>query len=240
MNRKPDYRLATNAAYQLLIRSESITRRIDLLQIAASIPNITLINYDCFARRFCLSAEELEEVLPSEYGLTIRRGKRAFVLYNHHKDICTIRFTIAHELGHYILLHDEDTPQTDKEANCFARNLLCPIPLAKQLHLSTADGYVKVFGVSGPMAQASLENRASDEYYVQKELYIQVDELFHLYLFEQENGQLTDKQPPRKPVLSKQETCRTRKTDGSRTENTLDEWERAFAKAEQRWLYGGI
>ena len=89
MNRKPDYRLATNAAYQLLIRSESITRRIDLLQIAASIPNITLINYDCFARRFCLSAEELEEVLPSEYGLTIRRGQRAFVLYNHHKDICT-------------------------------------------------------------------------------------------------------------------------------------------------------
>ena len=39
---------------------------------------------------------------------------------------------------------------------------------------------------------------------------------------------------------SKQETRRTRKTDGSRTENTLDEWERAFAKAEQRWLYGGI
>jgi Zn-dependent peptidase ImmA (M78 family) len=76
-------------------------------------------------------------------------------------------FTVAHELGHYLLEHDllgseytclfrnpakqKNTP-IEQEANCFAANLLVPTPLLRKYlddyPFATDEQLSKIFGVS--------------------------------------------------------------------------------------------
>lgn len=42
-----------------------------------------------------------------------------------------LRLTLAHELGHGALLHDDESPKSERQADQFAaRNLICPDELA--------------------------------------------------------------------------------------------------------------
>ncbi|MFH1523189.1 MAG: ImmA/IrrE family metallo-endopeptidase [Patescibacteria group bacterium] len=80
-------------------------------------------------------------------------------------------FTVAHELGHYALQHETDkfgvlyrmqfldgeNSDTEKEANCFAANLLVPDRMLKEVmdkyNLNSKDGdlLASLFGVSKEM-----------------------------------------------------------------------------------------
>ena len=53
--------------------------------------------------------------------------KSYFILYNDNMDINRIRFTIAHEIGHIALGHEESNDETESETDYFARHLLVPI-----------------------------------------------------------------------------------------------------------------
>ena len=112
------------------------------------------------------------DTVPSEHGFIIRnpRTNRVEILYNDTKDYSTIKFTLAHELGHIVLGHKEDNDISQKEANCFARNLLCPVPVIDELELKTVNDLVIVFEVGEPMATVSLNYFESDRYYIRKDL----------------------------------------------------------------------
>lgn len=109
-------------------------------------PNLHLQSYTTFAKRRGLTIEQVSEYLDSEEGcLWMRSDKTYVILYNDTvKNKSRIRFTLAHELGHYVLQHNEIGNQTrlmryslsdreydvfEKEANYFAKRLLAPIPL---------------------------------------------------------------------------------------------------------------
>lgn len=51
------------------------------------------------------------------------------VAYNDSKSNCRIRFNIAHELGHIVREHIDESPWNEKEADYFGGYLLAPIPL---------------------------------------------------------------------------------------------------------------
>ena len=60
-------------------------------------------------------------------GLTLRLGEQALILYNDLIDNRgRVNFTIAHELGHVYLNHEEETPRSQREADRFAAALLMP------------------------------------------------------------------------------------------------------------------
>jgi Zn-dependent peptidase ImmA (M78 family)/rRNA maturation endonuclease Nob1 len=81
-------------------------------------------------------------MLGSEDGATVLNGDNKYIIYyNENKSRPRIRFTIAHEIGHIFLGHLEEYgnpvlesddveeqlyEHLEREANCFARNLLCP------------------------------------------------------------------------------------------------------------------
>ena len=87
--------------------------------------------------------------------------------YNQNKSKERIRFTIAHELGHFILKHndrtsknilnryslsDQETQHFETEANHFAKHLLIPFPIAlyfkKHLNRFTAEIISNIFNVN--------------------------------------------------------------------------------------------
>lgn len=179
MTNIPDYSKATNAAYQTLIRFREFDFPISVIRILRQLRNVRLFTYHQLAERF---GNDFYQLVPtfgsfvsssSDYGFSVCHlpTKKYIVAYNSDKDETTIRFTLAHELGHVILEHTQDGDKENREANCFARNFLCPIPVVKELSLKTEYDYIEVFNVSEPMAHCAIGHSNSDYYYITRENY---------------------------------------------------------------------
>ena len=146
---KPDYGSAQQIAYSTIIDSKVSKLPISIKKIIKRYPNLHLQKYSVFAKKQNLSIDETIKLLDSEDGcLWMRDDNEFIILYNDLIDNNgRIRFTLAHELGHYILKHNEKSNKTiltrysltdeeydifEKEANYFAKRILAPIPLVDE------------------------------------------------------------------------------------------------------------
>lgn len=184
MNRLPDYSRATNAAYNVLRTYTGPYPQIDIFKVIADLPDVTAHTYSDVARKFGMTLHQFLDIVSSEYGFTFydQMSRRGIILFNDLKGECTIRFTVAHELGHIILGHTQDDDIARCEADCFARNFLCPVPLRNGFNLATVEDYCDCFNVSEPMAQVTLNLNKSDNYYITKSNYDNVDNNAYCYL----------------------------------------------------------
>lgn len=185
MRTEPDYKYATNVAYDELSYYNGNFPQIDILELLAEAGDIVVKTYSQAARYLkCSHNEFAYNIAQSEFGFTVSDLKSGnhIIYYNDLKDEKTIRFTLAHELGHIRLEHKEDNEVADKEANCFARNILCPVQLVKGFNLATVEDYVECFGISVPMAEASLAHFKSDFYYITNRNYRIVDSKVYTYM----------------------------------------------------------
>ena len=177
-----NYRRATNAAYDILVKKKTFSIATDVFAIVETLlENCRLLTYSqaCFLYGYCF--EQLLEI--SEFGFSIisKNGNR-IILYNETMPLGAIRFTIAHEIGHAVLGHiDEEDPTCEKEANCFARNLLCPLPVAEILGAYTISDYTALFSVTEVMAKTALAWRRSDNYYIDLELSVIIVDMLEAY-----------------------------------------------------------
>lgn len=179
----PNYRKATNAAYNLLIEQDLLDIPVNLNKILRFYHrNIRLMTYSQMAARFNLTRGQYKETVPSEFGFTIKKEMNNYILYNEEKGYYTNRFTIAHEIGHIILRHKVDNSVTNREANCFARNLLCPVPAIDTLDINQIDDYVGWFHVSDLMAANCIKNISSDRFYIEDNLYRTVNDLVYTFM----------------------------------------------------------
>ncbi|MDD4391102.1 MAG: ImmA/IrrE family metallo-endopeptidase [Eubacteriales bacterium] len=180
MTTSPDYRIATNMAYQTLSQCKNFSLPIRIKGIVRIYPDVKILSYSKADSKYGLSSDMLME--QSEHGFTMLKRGRRIILYNEKKDIETKRFTVAHELGHCVLEHAKDDDTSNKEANCFARNILCPIPVVKELQIETEDDYAGFFAVSEPMASASINLANSDFNYIDRNLYDRMRDLLMCYM----------------------------------------------------------
>lgn len=140
MNKVPDYAKATNTAYRVLLKYNRLLPTINIFQIILCFSNIKLHTYSDACKKLHFSFQEfLDKIATSEYGYTIYdpKSQKYLIFYNDKKNIATIRFTLAHELGHVLLKHTVDDSVARKEASCFARNLLCPVPVIDRFNLQS-------------------------------------------------------------------------------------------------------
>lgn len=119
-------------------------------------------------------------------GYSIYNGNNYSIAYNSTKKYSArVRFTLAHEIGHIVLNHHRDFNVTtvmennfsreeykilENEANCFARNLLSPVPLVKTLSLN--EYYFKMsnfFGLSFQAVKSRISLYKNDLYYLDDE-----------------------------------------------------------------------
>ncbi|QGG47320.1 ImmA/IrrE family metallo-endopeptidase [Heliorestis convoluta] len=112
---------------------------------------IRLFSYSDFSTKNDMSIVEICDQFDSELGACVydKKTERYVIFYNDTKNNRGLeRFTIAHELGHIFLGHHQDANtdilirrnisaskyrKFENEANCFARNLLAPIPLVQRI-----------------------------------------------------------------------------------------------------------
>ena len=190
MSEAADYRRATNEAYELLLSLPSFSLATDVFDVVKQLPDCIAITYQRAVNHYgAILGLDLDRLIAqSDYGFTLIqfRTQRRIILYNDALPETCIRFTIAHELGHYMLGHLPDdhnnhTESEEQEANCFARNFLCPIPIAKELALTSAEEYKTLFQVSSEMAGIAVQYRAIDLYHISDCNYRDILDLLYAY-----------------------------------------------------------
>lgn len=183
----PNYKKATNAAYNTLLGLTHTRFATDVLAVVDEmLPNCKTMTYGqaCFMCGYDRSILESA----SEYGFSLVNKDKRFILYNELVPMGCARFTLAHEIGHAVLEHrNEKDDSAEKEANCFARNLLCPVPVADLLGIDTWEDYTRVFDVSPKAAKVAIEWAKSDRYYIEARSGSELWERTEAYIFGYDN-----------------------------------------------------
>ena len=156
---------------RLPIRVERL--RFDKSLIIDSLENYCALTGDTL-RGLCADSRA---ALQDGCTLIRRRGTQNIyiVLYNQSaRSIRRRNFTLAHEVGHIYLGHEQDGPAWERQANAFASELLMPRILAAQ-YLKTPGGCLdpavslaQAFDVSLSMARLRMSGLAQVDYTAQE------------------------------------------------------------------------
>lgn len=167
---KADFDKAQKKAYEVIALYDDPALPINLKKIIKNIDNLRLLSFKKFGRQYNMNRDEVIKWAQSKEGcLWYSKYENAYILlYNDSvKHRGRRRFTIAHELGHYFLKHNEFTDRSllsrnslteveyeafEQEANYFAKRLLAPVPLIyqylRELHAITEELLANVFDIS--------------------------------------------------------------------------------------------
>lgn len=123
-----------------------------------------LITYSELAEDHGVSIDDIINAFQSEDGYTVYDGTNYTIAYNDTILVPgRIRFTLMHEIGHIYLRHLVEFDETiltrsslterkykvlENETNSFARNILAPVMIVKDLKIKTVNDLVDYFGLS--------------------------------------------------------------------------------------------
>lgn len=179
----PNYYKATNAAYNLLIKQCTFELPVNLNRLLRLYQQyVRIMTYSQMAAKFNMTVGDYKALAPSDFGFTMKKDSKSYILFNDEKGYLTNRFTIAHEIGHIVLAHKIDDSVAKREANCFARNLLCPVPVIDSLNISNIEDYAGWFHVSDLMAENCIKNLSSDRYYIENRNYSILNDLVYTFM----------------------------------------------------------
>ena len=168
----PDYALAQYSAYQTLVSSNLYELPINIKKLIRSY-GIHIQTYADFAKDCHISMDNVVFMCASEDGCTMKRSDGSYLLlYNDLiKSKGRIRYTLAHELGHYILKHHSknnkikisrgnflknldklEYNKLEQEANYFAKRFLVPLPIVDKivtkLNFIDVPTLINIFGIT--------------------------------------------------------------------------------------------
>lgn len=163
---RPNYDKAEREAYKLLQLADVRDFPVKFKKLTKQFSNLKLRKYSWFAKKWGYTIEEVCELTNSNEGCCwyLKNRQQYLILYNDTiENLGRVRWTIAHEFGHFMLKHNEITNKAiytrnslteeeydvfEKEANCFARNLLAPQSLIYQLKPTDPNTISDIFNVS--------------------------------------------------------------------------------------------
>ncbi|MFW5437082.1 ImmA/IrrE family metallo-endopeptidase [Paenibacillus apiarius] len=172
---KPNFNKAEKAAYQLLSDNGVKELPVKIKRLAKKYPHLKIKSYTWFGQKNGMTIEEVCRFAESNEGCCYYRkfDHQYLILYNDTvQNIGRIRWTIAHELGHFILKHNEITNKTilarsslaqteyeafEKEADCFARSLLAPLSVLSALKRLTVKDIIEWCSLSKEAAINTLK-----------------------------------------------------------------------------------
>lgn len=163
MEYKPDIRKAMNAADELLLAALTVTAfPYSVIELIETTTDVQVRSFRYFSQRGInpLTFGSKDAIIFSYKGMVI-------MAYDNMAVRTRIRFSILHELGHFILGHNMDPnipmalyKKQEVEANYFAAQLLMPEQvlgeLRKRLLCLNAENVKRYFGVSREAADVRL------------------------------------------------------------------------------------
>lgn len=185
MRERADRRRAARTAYRTLLAASEGRLPIDVKAIIKKLNNVQIMSYTQAALALGDSFSRLTQGMPSDSACTLVEegpaGIRYLVLYNDdagYGNEGRRRWSLAHELGHILLKHEEDSSGAEIEADCFARHLLCPQPLLERLDALDEDVLCVAFGLSRSAARSALRGMEAARILVDEDMRAGLMDLF--------------------------------------------------------------
>lgn len=153
------YKHARDVAWQVLIDNNVTSLPIKVTAIARAY-GLSCISYT--QGKELIAGANLTHHAATTDGFLLRQGQRGIIFYNDQCSRQRCRFTVAHELGHWLLGHTlandtytvinrepgaEDNPE-EQVANVFASRLLAPACVLWALDIHTPEGIAKLCDIS--------------------------------------------------------------------------------------------
>lgn len=168
--RRPRYHFINQQILQVYQSLPKIAFPLEREDIMRLIPNCAYMSYQTIGNKQHLCPQEVILAAGSRDGCTHYdvNLKRYLMLCNEWIDenntIGRRRWTWAHEVGHILCGHHElvaqnqlskenDAKLMEHEANCFAGNLLAPLPIMDLLNIRYAESIQHTFGLSASAAK---------------------------------------------------------------------------------------
>lgn len=132
---KPNFKQVYTVANEILLAAETIATF--PFSVTKMIQEMTDINCCSFKRALRHGVDIAK--LGSDSAIIAELGGMTVVFYNDNENEQRVRFSLLHELGHYILNHDKDIQdksiynKQEIEANCFAAQILMPEQILMEL-----------------------------------------------------------------------------------------------------------
>ncbi|MGG2113976.1 ImmA/IrrE family metallo-endopeptidase [Lysinibacillus pakistanensis] len=166
MKTSPNYNKARLLATKALAEHNIHDFPIDMISVFSSYSDVKVLKYSEMAKKRNCSVEEIIEINSSEDGVIHYCGKRKKYMVIYNDTVATkerVYWTLAHEFGHYILKHHEESNRSsltrntmadveydiyEVEANFFARFFITPPSIILAANMNDSEKISSYFGVS--------------------------------------------------------------------------------------------
>lgn len=150
MNNYAKYTKVRDASWQLILDYNITALPVDIVELANQL-DIKLV------KNTTLGVSKLE---PSQYAISVLLNDKWFIIYNDTLPVATIRFTLAHEIGHIVLGHElvsdkyarttfsTTRPTSESEADMFAIRLLAPACIIWALDVRSPTELAQICNIS--------------------------------------------------------------------------------------------
>lgn len=136
------YKDARNLAWNILLKYNLYSFPIDATKLANK------LNIEIY---------ETKDLPNDIYAFNTTKNNKKIICYKDSGNININRFTIAHELGHILLNHDNNIKEyKEEQANIFASRLLCPLCLIAHFNFNKIHQITEFFGISEEFATIRL------------------------------------------------------------------------------------
>lgn len=160
MSRQPDYDRAATAACRVLLRLQVDSLPVRPLEMLRRCRDTYLCTFDQAADVLNLDDDELDRLSGGADAFTFREmhgGRERYVVcYRTGGNPARLNFTLAHELGHIVLHHQDTGPAAEAEADCFASHLLCPEAVLHASVCCSAEVLAQLCYISRPAAEKAI------------------------------------------------------------------------------------
>lgn len=149
-------------SYETLILQDNLTFPLDIFNLKLNL-NVKIITYEELAKTGNISFDSVLEAASNADAFRFKKGDNYIIAYNNRIPFLPRkRWSIAHEYGHIVLGHKEQSQKNEVEANFFAANLLLPRCILKELINKRDDitrDYIKIkFGISNEATEKFFSN----------------------------------------------------------------------------------
>ncbi len=140
------YKFSRNLAWEIMVKEHISELPVKVIPLCKKL-GIKAIKYS-----------EAPRVPKVGDGFSVVIGKKAYIFYNDSVNSKRQRFTIAHEIGHILLGHNEtEVEDREVEADVFASRLLMPACILKECNVQTAEDIMLLCDVSKAAAEIRLK-----------------------------------------------------------------------------------
>ncbi|PCF86003.1 ImmA/IrrE family metallo-endopeptidase [Staphylococcus intermedius] len=105
LNYDKSFYKSAKAVYKITEGMTNLSFPVDIIKLISSDERIKMITFSEFSQKTGTLYFKIPSIFGSQEAFHIRKGEKAIIVYNDSLPMNRLRFTLAHEYGHFVMKH---------------------------------------------------------------------------------------------------------------------------------------